>query len=985
VVLVSVVVFAPGSLLAQSATTGAIAGVVRDASGAVLPGVTVEASSPALIEKLRTVVTDAQGRYQVIELRPGVYSVTFTLTGFSTVRRDKLELTTGFTATVDVDLRVGALEETITVSGASPVVDTQNVRAQQVYSREILDALPTGKTFASFITLTPGVSGAANGGVATRDVGGTQGEFPLGLRSHGSDPGLTSVDGIKTVSAQGGDWRRLNLSDLYTQEVVLETAGGSAEAWSGGVNINVVVKDGGNRFTGTAAGAFTGKGLDSNNLNDELRARGLSTYNEQKKIWDIGVGVGGPIKRDKLWFFATPRSWGNEYYIAGNYYNKTPHTLFYTPDLDRPALYRREQTDLSGRLTWQAASEHKLTFTSLNGYQCFCPFAVEGGTVSPEGAAVYLYKPQRLVTGTWSHPASNRLLLEAAVAWRKEGVVSEPAYDDLTSPTDISVLETSLNRRYGSHFANIGPTDYGTTPAAHWLTRASAAYVTGSHAFKTGITTLAVNEPLIEEPFFPYAYTFRNQIPISITQVASPHKIETNGMRMGVFAQDQWTLDRLTLNVGVRFDWINAKSPAQVRPGGVYVPEISFAETADIPNWKDINPRLGVAYNVFGNGKTAIKASLGRYELSNSFSLAFTRANSPVQALSVRTDRTWNDSLFGPGDPRTGNFVPDCDLTNRSLNGECGAFLNQAFGTPVVNTRYAEDVREGWGVSPYLWQGQVSVQQELAPGVALTAGYFRTWYGNIYVTDNTRVEATDFDNYCFTVPSDPRLPGGGGNRLCDLYDVKPAKIGQFDNLITRDPNRSQMYNGFDLLINARFGSGGILSGGLSTGRTVTDSCSTPDAPPQFCRTVNSWNGNTEIKLSGVYPLPWWGIQTSATIQNLPGQSRTANYVATNAEIAPGLGRNLAACPATGACNATATINLVEPFTNFESRGNQTDVRLSKIFRMSSARRLQANFDVFNAFNSADVLSQVGNFGAAWQRAVSILPGRLIKFSGQFSF
>src|SRR5262249_34862889 len=150
------------------------------------------------------------------------------------------------------------------------------------------------------------------GGVATRDVGGTQGEFPLGLRSHGSDAGLTSIDGIKTISTTGGDWRRLNITDLYTQETVLETSGGNAEAWSGGANVNVVPKEGGNVFHGIMQAAGTGKGFDSNNLDDSLRSRGLTTYNQQKRMWDFGGSLGGPIATDRAWFFFTPRKWGNE-------------------------------------------------------------------------------------------------------------------------------------------------------------------------------------------------------------------------------------------------------------------------------------------------------------------------------------------------------------------------------------------------------------------------------------------------------------------------------------------------------------------------------------------------------------------------------------------------------------------------------------------------------------------------------------------------
>src|SRR5262249_50813383 len=217
-----------------------------------------------------------------------------------------------------------------TVTGASPVVDVQNVHTENVMPRSVLDALPYTKTFVAYTNMLPGVTtnGVTTGGTLSqvaRDVGGASGEYQLGLGGHGSDPGMTSIDGTKTLSLFSADWRRLNLSDVFTQEVVIETGGGSAEAWSGGVNVNVVPKDGGNTFRGVASGAYTGEGLDTNNLTDALRARGLTGTNSQKQTFDIGLGLGGAIKQDKLWFYATPRRWGIQYNIAGIYYNRTPN------------------------------------------------------------------------------------------------------------------------------------------------------------------------------------------------------------------------------------------------------------------------------------------------------------------------------------------------------------------------------------------------------------------------------------------------------------------------------------------------------------------------------------------------------------------------------------------------------------------------------------------------------------------------------------
>jgi len=310
---------------------------------------------------------------------------------------------------------------------------------------------------------------------------------------------------------------------------------------------------------------------------------------------------------------------------------------------------------------------------------------------------------------------------------------------------------------------------------------------------------------------------------------------------------------------------------------------------------------------------------------------------------------------------------------------------NQNFGTSNGATLYADELKRGWGVSPYLWQIQGAVQHELIANVALNAGYYRTWQGNISLTDNLAVTAADFTPYCITAPANPRLPGGGGYPVCGLYDVSPARFGQVQNLVTFAPDRSNVFDGFDANLSARFGKGGLLRAGFGSGRTVIDNCATPDVPPQFCRRTVPFKAQTDIKVSGVYPLPWWQLQASAVYQNLPGVPRAASYVAPNAEIAPSLGRNLAACPnATGPCNATALVDLVEPNTLFEPRGSQLDLRVSKIFRFGRSR-VQGNVDVYNATNASDVLSLNNRYGPQWWNAIGILAGRVWKFSAQLDF
>ena len=976
--VISSLLCASGAAVAQTAVSGSIAGVVKDTTGAVLPGVTVEAASPALIEKVRTALTDAQGQYKILDLRPGTYTVTFTLGGFNVVKREGLELATGFTAPANAEMKVGSISETVTVTGASPVVDVQNVRSQNVLSREVLDALPTAKTFGAFAALTVGATGA-------REVGGNKGEgFGVSFAIHGAPgDGKATMDGLPINAPQlSGATQRFHINQMAIQEVVLETGGKSAESETGGANISVVSKDGGNVFSGLFNVEYAGGSLQSSNLSDGLRARGLTKSNEVRQIYDVGGGLGGPIRKDRLWFYASHRMWGSQEYFASVFYNKLQHTLFYEPDLTRPANTKNYDRHTNLHLTWQATKTNKFTFTGVNLRNCGCLFFA-GATRAPEAAVDIYFDPNNLLQANWSYPATNRLLFEGGGARRVDvSVATRPAGQSIA---DYSVVELSTGVAYGSMVSAANPTlgpntsgwlnDYGNHGNAGYnSSRFAVSYITGSHAFKTGASTYSGVQRFGGEPNHNVQYTFRNRIPVSLTQIASPHRSEDRiKLNLGLFAQDQWTLRRLTLNLGLRFDYFNGYVPAQVRPGGEFVPELKVAPVYNLPNFKDVSPRLGAAYDLFGNGRSAVKVTLGRYMATLGTGVA--QGNNPAEALGGTASRIWNDV--------NGNYVPDCELKNTSANGECGALSSSTFGTIVRTLRYADDARLGVGNRTYNWQGSASFQQELRPGMALTVGYYRTWLGNLTVTDNAALAPADYSPYCITAPKDARLPGGGGNQICGLFDIKPEKFGLVDNVVTLADHfgkRTQVYNGIDVVLNARFGKGGLVSGGVNTGHTVTDNCASPEFPAQFCRNVNP---QTQVKFSGAYPLPW-GLQASATLQHLPGINISATHVVTNAETLPSLGRNLGQCRGAATCTGTVTINLIEPNTVREPRQTQVDFRLAKNVRAGRVR-LQPRMDIYNLFNAGDVQGLITRYGASWLNASDILAGRLFKFGGQIDF
>src|SRR5438552_7063981 len=308
--IVSGFLLLPAAAWAQQASAS-IAGVVKDTSGAVLPGVTVEAASPALLEKVRSAVTDGSGQYKITTLRPGTYTVTFTLPGFSVVKRDNVELTSDFTATINAEMKVGAVEETITVSAESPVVDTQSITTRTVMTRDVLDAIPTGRNIQAVGIMIPGTTIAVGGGGAiSRDVGGSGNLQQSPLQFHGSADTVQTIEGMRlnNLCAQGA-YSGVYWNDGSFQEISYVTGADSAEMGQGGIRVNMVPRDGGNSFRGAVFGNYADGGWAADNLRSNLA--GDTTFNPNnrltnvgviRKVWDFNPSIGGPILRDKIWF-----------------------------------------------------------------------------------------------------------------------------------------------------------------------------------------------------------------------------------------------------------------------------------------------------------------------------------------------------------------------------------------------------------------------------------------------------------------------------------------------------------------------------------------------------------------------------------------------------------------------------------------------------------------------------------------------------------
>jgi hypothetical protein len=986
-----------------------IAGVVKDASGAVLPGVTVETTSPALIEKTRSVVTDGTGQYKIVDLRPGTYSVTFALTGFSTLKREGIVLEGSFTATVNADLRVGAVEESVTVTGDTPIVDVQSVTQQKVLGKEVLDSIPAGRNHANFANLIPGMNGAL-------DYGGTNNLNLSTLSVHGGRTGdqRVMVDGM-SISATSGNGELSNfIPDITsTQEVAVSYSAGSADQAFGGVQMNLIPREGGNTFKGSFFGTAVNSSFQTSNYTPELQAAGLRTPNSIKEVYDFNPGVGGPIVNDKLWFYSAARWQGTQTYVAGLYLNQNagdPTKWSYSPDPNSPAFQPLIQQSANTRITWQISPRNKVSGFYEHQYRVWEQL---GPTIAYESATKYDFPRNEFLTGSYSSPISGKLLLDARFSdiiqgWKDRYpsggtslAFTQPLPDVFKSLIAVSeqggLIPGLLYRGAGQ--TGLGP--FIQVQGHIASAQASLSYVTGAHAFKVGVLdtfgTRRVDYTNIDSNT---RYRFNNGVPNQITEVATPYGFTNNlGSELGIYAQDKWTLHRLTANLGVRYDYLNINFPEQTLVAGGLVPNraVTFPALSYL-NWNDLSPRLGAVYDLFGTGKTAVKVNLSRYVLAQRLTSDYTNLGNPVNAMANLVTRSWNDR---GGLGVNGDYIPQCDLTNPLGNGECGAMSDARFGQSIPSTASDPSMLHGWNKRPEDWEFETGVQHQLLPRVGLDVGYFRRWYGNFTVIDNLATSSSDYTAYSVPAPVDPRLPNGGGYVVSGLYDLNPNKVGQVNNLFTLASNYGnymEHWNGVDVTLNVRLGRGAMLQGGTSTGRTSLDVCdirahlpeltitatgltgggSSPFAvsPTQpFCHIDSNWL--TQIKFLGTYLVPKVDVQVAGTYRSLPGPNYTANYVATNAVVFPSLGRPLSG----GAANAT--VNLINPGQGYGSQSNLVDLRFSKIFRFNKYRA-SLNLDLSNAFNSSGITSVNSNY-AAWLTPTGIHLARFYKISGSFDF
>jgi hypothetical protein len=1052
-----VVLLFPGLVYAQAT----IAGVVRDPSAAVLPGVTVAATSPALIERSRTVISDGSGQYRITDLPPGTYVVTFTLQGFTTVIRDGLAVSGSGVLPINVELRVGTLQETVTVSGESPLVDTQSVRREMVLNNETLSTLPATRGYGSALAAVPAlnIGGVAGAGATTAPTTPTM----MFFTAHGgaSGEGRVMTNGL-TVAAPfgGGGVSDVTYDTANAEEMQVLISGGLGEAETGGPSINIVPKSGGNDFRGAAFYSTSGDWAISDNVDDRLRSFGITQPPTLRSNWDASGSLGGPIKRDRLWFFANARGWGNASVVNGifaNRYAGDASRWDYAADAGVESRTAESRKIIAARLTAQVTARNRVTFSHDYQRRCSgstltpngegCRQAGDGwiasgrtfgaDTVSPETFPGYHDFPYNTTQVTYSAPISSRTLLEGgysrfAYAYARFGMAAPDGLMDLIPVTEQTGI---YGRPFLSYRGVFDPLDFGfnNNNALNSAWRAAVSYVTGAHSVKVGYTgsfTEVHNGRVPNNTQLRYTFNANaaatascttvdgNRLcPVSVSYFLAPRWDQHDRTQtLGLYAQDQWTIGRLTLQGGLRYDrawsWAPAEGNGTTATSRFNPQPISFDKTVSVRGYNDITPRFGVAWDVFANGKTAVKVNGGKYvEAATSDSIY--SANNPAVRIITRIGsgpaaaRGWDDA--------NRNFLVDCDLLNpqaqdtRGSGGDLcagigGAGLN--FGNVNPNTTTINpDILGGWGVRPYDWQLGTSVQHELLPRLSVELGYNRRWWGNFFVTDNTRTTAADYEAYTLAVPQHENLPGGGGTATFVAITPQAAARGAQSYMTSeRDfgDARTSYWHGVDFSATARMAFGLTVQGGTSTGRGVRDTCAVTEALPELlgsarvdsCDVTEQWA--TSFRGLASYTIPKVAVLVSASMRSISttpgggvatnGLSLAANYVVPNTVIMESLGR----LPANALATQTTTVNLLNPGELYTlARVNLVDMRFAKIFRFAG-RRADVGVDLYNLFNSNVTTSYQQTYefrtnGAAWLTPTAIASPRLARFHLTLAF
>jgi hypothetical protein len=953
VLVVMAIVLAAGAASAQVGTA-TIEGRVADETGATLPGVTVTISSPALQVRQMVDLTETNGQYRFTDVPIGVYRVEYMLQGFSQVVREGVRLNAGFVARLDIELKVGSLQETVTVSGLSPVVDTATTAGITNFTKEMLETAPNTKSMWQVLAMTPGVRPAG-----TPDVGGSELGNQQGYKNYGTTGQVTpQLEGLNTRQAETTAGFFYDYAAL--EEAQVKAVGNDAEVALPGTNWVAIVKSGGNDFHGAYSAAGQHKTFQSNNLDDALRSQGITTGTGQRHFWDLAGDLGGRLVRDKLWFYTAFRDQRKVSDLVGYSRTAGPDGEFGTTD-DEPGYSIMGLTNQTIKVSYQPAQAWK----AIGFYQRNLKREPErdGNRFTPMESTLDYNFPTRAAKGEIQAVPSGRLLANFLFG-RQWYDAFYNAQEGVDVPGNPSRLDRETGRVTGP------PALQDQRPRSRWQTTGTLSYLPerflgGQHSFKLGYQVYweqvgtgyrnkgSGNYQLIYDRVGGLA-----RQPVEINTYNMPITDPANKQtQYSAFLQDRWSIGRrLTANIGLRWDQYHTFVDEQTKVQGQFGNSGTFP-AVDVLTWSSIAPRAGLAFDVSGDGKTVVKATYGwfNHTATEDFAAAH-NANTLVTTRYHWRDLNRNNDY----DEGEVNLALNNNPDFITITGATNNILNPNLQQPVTH------------------EVSLGFEREMMNNLSAKLLYVFKRQNNLYETVNSLRPYS-----AWSIPITRRDPGPDGvlNNADDggsvsFFDYTAAYRGAAfvgNERVNAPDNRDSSYNTIEATVQKRMSNRwDILASGSWTKnhRWINAIASTPNQEIFPLDTTSDW----QFKLIGSYLMPG-DINVSTFFQHLAGDPLRRTYIFRSADPDGGL-------PIASA--STVTLPLEELGASREPNLNMLNLRAGKRITMGKAR-VSLDVDLFNVLNINSPTAITVASGPTYGLYSDIVPPRILRFGATFVF